>query len=159
MKLTPIALAFALSATVFTAQATTTTILETTQTTGSFGSKSFSGSATWTYDSVFDLALDITGLGTTWLNWTLTAVGVGDDTGSYSIVKSGSFSESTLWEDLDPGTYAFSYTGLVKPKSAISLTLTSTISPAVPVPEPETYALLLAGLGLTGLVARRRRSL
>jgi GDP-L-fucose synthase len=28
-----------------------------------------------------------------------------------------------------------------------------------PVPEPETYAMLLAGLGLVGVVARRRRSL
>ncbi|MDR7267672.1 hypothetical protein J2X20_000301 [Pelomonas saccharophila] len=28
---------------------------------------------------------------------------------------------------------------------------------AVPVPEPETYALLLAGLGVVGLLARRRR--
>jgi hypothetical protein len=28
-----------------------------------------------------------------------------------------------------------------------------------PVPEPETYAMLLAGLGLMGVVARRRRSL
>lgn len=29
---------------------------------------------------------------------------------------------------------------------------------AAPVPEPETYALLLAGLGVVGFVARRRRS-
>lgn len=28
---------------------------------------------------------------------------------------------------------------------------------AAPVPEPETYAMLLAGLGLIGVVARRRR--
>jgi len=27
----------------------------------------------------------------------------------------------------------------------------------VPVPEPETYAMLLAGLGLMGAVARRRK--
>lgn len=27
-----------------------------------------------------------------------------------------------------------------------------------PVPEPETYAMLLAGLGLMGFVARRRRA-
>jgi hypothetical protein len=29
---------------------------------------------------------------------------------------------------------------------------------AVPVPEPETYAMLLAGLGIVGMVARRRRN-
>jgi hypothetical protein len=30
-------------------------------------------------------------------------------------------------------------------------------SPNVPVPEPETYALMLAGLGLVGFVVRRRK--
>ena len=28
---------------------------------------------------------------------------------------------------------------------------------AIPVPEPETYAMMLAGLGLMGFVARRRK--
>jgi hypothetical protein len=28
---------------------------------------------------------------------------------------------------------------------------------SVPIPEPETYAMLLAGLGLLGVVARRRK--
>ncbi|MDR3323361.1 MAG: PEPxxWA-CTERM sorting domain-containing protein, partial [Zoogloeaceae bacterium] len=32
-------------------------------------------------------------------------------------------------------------------------------NPAPAVPEPETYAMLLAGLGLVGLIARRRRNL
>jgi hypothetical protein len=31
------------------------------------------------------------------------------------------------------------------------------VSPTNPVPEAETYAMLLAGLGLLGLVARRRK--
>lgn len=35
--------------------------------------------------------------------------------------------------------------------------ISSVITPAVPVPEPETYALMLAGLGLVSIVARRRR--
>jgi len=34
---------------------------------------------------------------------------------------------------------------------------TPTFLPFVPVPEPETYAMLLAGLGLMGFVARRRK--
>ena len=33
-----------------------------------------------------------------------------------------------------------------------------TITPAAPVPEPETYALMLAGLGLVSWAARRRRA-
>ncbi|MBT9491644.1 MAG: PEP-CTERM sorting domain-containing protein, partial [Paucibacter sp.] len=31
-------------------------------------------------------------------------------------------------------------------------------SPLTPVPEPETYAMLLAGLGVLGLLQRRRRA-
>jgi len=29
--------------------------------------------------------------------------------------------------------------------------------PPAPIPEPETYAMMLAGLGLMGFVARRRK--
>lgn len=135
-----------------------TVILENSKA-SSLGSKSFSGSATWTYDSVFDLALDITGKGTTWVNWTLTAVGSGNEKDGYSAVNSDSFTETTVWEDLGPGTYSFSYFGQVKTNSEIYLTLTSTVSPTAPVPEPETYAMLLVGLGLAGVAARRRRTL
>jgi hypothetical protein len=35
---------------------------------------------------------------------------------------------------------------------------TPTTTPTTPVPEPETYAMLLAGLGLIGAIARRRRA-
>lgn len=36
--------------------------------------------------------------------------------------------------------------------------LTYSAAPTAPVPEPETYAMLLAGLGLMGAIARRRKS-
>lgn len=36
--------------------------------------------------------------------------------------------------------------------------VTYTYDAAAPVPEPETYAMLLAGLGLVGVIARRRKS-
>ncbi len=40
---------------------------------------------------------------------------------------------------------------------AFFLNGTVSVSPLAPVPEPETYAMLLAGLGLLGVLARRRK--
>ena len=63
------------------------------------------------------------------------------------------------WEGLDPNGYSESpaydvHTGQVTGHLAdIDLGL-----PPPPVPEPETYALLMAGLGLVGWAARRRRA-
>lgn len=53
----------------------------------------------------------------------------------------------------------FTFTGSVASlewKGASSQISTMTVS-AVPIPEPETYAMLLAGLGLLGFVARRSK--
>ena len=69
-------------------------------------------------------------------------------------------------EILNPGQYfqALSYAGTLA-QGTYSLNLTGTAAKggtynvnllAAPVPEPETYAMLLAGLGLMGAVARRR---
>lgn len=54
---------------------------------------------------------------------------------------------------LAAGTYSVDITGLSAAKNS---QYTATLS-ATPVPEPETYALLLAGLGVIGFVASRRK--
>lgn len=56
---------------------------------------------------------------------------------------------------LTAGNYSLVVTGVNTPAQA-SYAGTLAISAAV-VPEPETYALLLAGLGVVGFVARRRK--
>ena len=50
---------------------------------------------------------------------------------------------SESWNQQDPGKAAFEV---------------ANISVTAPIPEPETYALMLAGLGLMGFIARRRRA-
>jgi len=55
---------------------------------------------------------------------------------------------SILRSDTDPGGYG---------AYAQSIAMTVTQVPVTPVPEPETYAMMLAGLGLLGLVRRRKQ--
>jgi hypothetical protein len=50
------------------------------------------------------------------------------------------------------GDYTLSVTGTARGYTTYSVDFT-----AAPIPEPETYALMLAGLGAVGYVARRRR--
>ncbi|PTQ80123.1 FxDxF family PEP-CTERM protein [Nitrosomonas ureae] len=56
--------------------------------------------------------------------------------------------------NLGPGNYYYEVTGTVLGLKGGSYTVDSYISP---VPEPETYAMLLAGLGMIGFSVRRRR--
>ena len=41
---------------------------------------------------------------------------------------------------------------------SVALTATPIAPPPLPIPEPETYAMMLAGLGALGFLARRRRN-
>ncbi|MCV2369547.1 FxDxF family PEP-CTERM protein [Roseateles oligotrophus] len=56
---------------------------------------------------------------------------------------------------LTAGNYFYKVTGNAAGISGGAYTLTSTLQP---IPEPTTYALLLAGLGVVGFVARRRNA-
>lgn len=68
-----------------------------------------------------------------------------------SDANTGAFSLATTFSGLTAGTkYWVNLKG-----SATDATYSVTLAP---VPEPETYALLLAGLGLMGTIARRRKA-
>jgi len=71
---------------------------------------------------------------------------------------SGSYYTGTLSDlVLGAGSHTFTIELTALAPGYTSGGATATFSALAPVPEPETYAMLLAGLGLMGAVARRRK--
>lgn len=62
---------------------------------------------------------------------------------------------SATFSGLSAGDYTFGFLGLGGGFTAVSFAANAVA--VTPVPEPETYAMLLAGLGMIGAIARRRR--
>lgn len=80
-------------------------------------------------------------------------VGTADD---QLVVGHGFTSISTSqFDTLAAGSYHFKVFGLSN--AALSAYAISASATALPVPEPETYAMLLAGLGMIGFIGARRR--
>jgi hypothetical protein len=69
---------------------------------------------------------------------------------------------ATSWNNLSAGTYALQFTGVVSKAITVlgrnvpSIGAYASVVTLTPVPETETYAMLLAGLGLIGTVIRRK---
>ena len=86
-------------------------------------------------------------------------VGGGDDSKlSADFLFNGLSGNTTNAVVLSTGKYFYSVTGSATGLFGGFYTLTSTIVPIQAVPEPETYAMLLAGLGAVGFLARRRKN-
>ncbi|TFW30395.1 choice-of-anchor A family protein [Duganella callida] len=81
-----------------------------------------------------------------------TSVSVGRTFGGQVLVADGTFS-NTGGANVEGGVFAKT----LNQYGEIHQQAFTGVLPAAPVPEPETYAMLLAGLGLVGAIARRRR--
>ena len=129
---------------------------------------SVNGTTTSNFDAIIssisrtaDTGLDITSL-------SLYRVGGGTGTGGTAgdtLVTSGkSMSSGTMdvWSlsssNLAAGNYYVMVGGNLVSDTAASFGGAVMLSPTAPVPEPETYGMMLAGLGVVGFLARRRKA-
>ena len=73
-------------------------------------------------------------------------------------VSTGAEDHWTLsYNNLAVGTYYVQVAGNIFGKPASSFSGNVSLTALSPVPEPETYAMMLAGLGMVGFAARRRK--
>jgi hypothetical protein len=77
---------------------------------------------------------------------------------SFAVVGSGTTVSGTFTFDPTWAEYTFLISGKTTGSSATySFGLTAASVPATPIPEPSAYVMMLAGLGLIGVVVRRRK--
>lgn len=123
-------------------------LLQTTTFTVGSGVQSFTGNAAWLVTGANDFGPRLSG------------VNIDLFDASNNLVQSdtfagvlGSFAHSTFSGLLGAGTYTLVATGIGERDSVLDISITTAV------PEPETYAMLLAGLGLAGYAIRRRKTL
>ena len=125
---------------------------------GSGGSNGQVTPGTFDYTYIFNLSSATTFTTLVTGNWGITGLTgtiSGANSGSLNLVAGGSFPHLTLGYGALSGdsAYTLHFTGAAADgNGGFQVALTSVAA----VPEPETYAMLLAGLGVIGAVARRR---
>jgi PEP-CTERM motif len=137
MKLKSLAAAAALAAS-FGASAQTTSVFDLT-------SGVFADPYTFTLSGLSDLVGDTNSSGITWFGVLLQAPSL-----SYSALDTNP-DDGFSFSNLSAATYSLTFLGAGTGGYGGFYTVTA-------VPEPETYALMLAGLGIVGFVAARRRA-
>lgn len=105
----------------------------------------------------FSFAAMLTGPGAFSQAFDLTITPITKIIASQSVVIGGIELLRAKDATLAAGDYMLTVTGKPRQVSTVSYNLSVT-TPLSPVPEPETYAMMLAGLGAIGFLARRRRS-
>ncbi len=116
---------------------------------------SVEGTTGWNFDAIIssisrtaDVGLDITGLSLYTAGDVLVTQGM--------MMQSGTIDVWTLSSNsLAAGDYYLAVSGNMMSDGGASFG--GAVSMAAPVPEPETYGMLLAGLGVLGFLARRRK--
>jgi len=122
-------------------------LLQTINFTVGGGVGSLSGEAAWEISTAAGPGPRLTGVNIDIFN-NATNTLVTSDTLAGTL---GGFAVSTFSSAIGPGSYRLVATGTGVRESSLDVSLIF-----APVPEPEVYAMLLAGLGVVGLLARRR---
>ncbi|KLU38226.1 hypothetical protein AB595_04155 [Massilia sp. WF1] len=108
-----------------------------------------------------DTGLDISALSLYRVGGGTGTTGTGMDTlvSSGTSLQKGAMDVWTLSSDnLTAGNYYVLVSGNLVSDTSASFGGAVMMSPTAPVPEPETYGMMLAGLGVLGFLARRRKA-
>lgn len=120
------------------------------------GSQNLTG-ATGSFTDIFNFSVGTSG------SWKISLLNpdananFGAFTGSFDGASSASWTASGITSSLAAGAHTFTVTGSTNaPAYGSWVTYSAQFNQVAAVPEPETVAMLLAGLGLIGMVTRRR---
>ena len=122
-------------------------LLQTTTFTVGAGVQAFTGNAAWLVTGATEFGPRLTGVNIDLFDSSNNLVQSDTFTGVL-----GAFAHSTFNGLLGPGTYTLVASGTGTRDSVLDISITTAV------PEPETYAMLLAGLGLIGYSIRRRKT-